>query len=287
MRKKLEIKHDKFHAKTEMITRGTTLWSGNKLYDYGFSWKRNDIRGKFRHWSTPEGDSILLDIDFVGPDWMFLEQGDIVIRVNDTKNITIKPVETDSKVSSDEHAVHVHESLYYEVPLDDFKDICEATAVEVQISGKNTFVTGNGVALQEIGRYLYNQLFTNKALPEIKVSSKKSLTLYIVSAIIAEILPILLYVEYYIYPEYLIPVLLLVLGIDAFYYIKSKSYNNLLLNILSLVAFILCCYYGSDISYYLSRGVYNRITLIFSAVVILKYVVGIIISLKNRKTSKQ
>ena len=276
MRKKLEIKHDKFHAKTEMITRGTTLWSGNKLYDYGFSWKRNDIRGKFRHWSTPEGDSILLDIDFVGPDWMFLEQGDIVIRVNDTKNITIKPVETDSKVSSDEHAVHVHESLYYEVPLDDFKDICEATAVEVQISGKNTFVTGNGVALQEIGRYLYNQLFTNKALPEIKVSSKKSLTLSIILAIIAEFTLLLTGVEWYIIVRgftHLIPVVLLVLGIDVFCYIKSKAYNNLLLNILFLVTWIL---------FYCLWEEKWLITMF-----ILKYVVGIIISLKNRKTSKQ
>lgn len=276
MRKKLEIKHDKFHAKTEMITRGTTLWSGNKLYDYGFSWKRNDIRGKFRHWSTPEGDSILLDIDFVGPDWMFLEQGDIVIRVNDTKNITIKPVETDSKVSSDEHAVHVHESLYYEVPLDDFKDICEATAVEVQISGKNTFVEGNGVALQEIGRYLYNQLFTNKALPEIKVSSKKSLTLSIILAIIAEFTLLLTGVEWYIIVRgftHLIPVVLLVLGIDVFCYIKSKAYNNLLLNILFLVTWIL---------FYCLWEEKWLITMF-----ILKYVVGIIISLKNRKTSKQ
>lgn len=276
MRKKLEIKHDKFHAKTEMITRGTTLWSGNKLYDYGFSWKRNDIRGKFRHWSTPEGDSILLDIDFVGPDWMFLEQGDIVIRVNDTKNITIKPVETDSKVSSDEHAVHVHESLYYEVPLDDFKDICEATAVEVQISGKNTFVEGNGVALQEIGRYLYNQLFTNKALPEIKVSSKKSLTLSIILAIIAEFTLLLTGVEWYIIVRgftHLIPVVLLVLGIDVFCYIKSKAYNNLLLNILFLVTWIL---------FYCLWQEKWLITMF-----ILKYVVGIIISLKNRKTSKQ
>ncbi|MGM9831255.1 MAG: hypothetical protein ACI3Z5_04465 [Paludibacteraceae bacterium] len=276
MRKKLEIKHDKFHAKTEMITRGTTLWSGNKLYDYGFSWKRNDIRGKFRHWSTPEGDSILLDIDFVGTDWMFLEQGDIVIRVNDTKNITIKPVETDSKVSSDEHAVHVHESLYYEVPLDDFKDICEATAVEVQISGKNTFVEGNGVALQEIGRYLYNQLFTNKALPEIKVSSKKSLTLSIILAIIAEFTLLLTGVEWYIIDRgftHLIPVVLLVLGIDVFCYIKSKAYNNLLLNILFLVTWIL---------FYCLLEAKWLITMF-----ILKYVVGIIISLKNRKTSKQ
>ena len=85
MSKLVERKEDKFHNKLELITKEITLWSASKLYDYGLSWQRHDIKANFRYWSTPEGDTILLDIDYGGPDWMFLREGDIVIRINNSK----------------------------------------------------------------------------------------------------------------------------------------------------------------------------------------------------------
>ena len=87
MSKFIEKKVDKFHNKTELVTKRVTLWSASKLYDYSLSWQCNDIKARFRYWSDNEGETILLDVDYGGPDWLYLRNGDIVIRINDTKNI--------------------------------------------------------------------------------------------------------------------------------------------------------------------------------------------------------
>ena len=163
MSKLIERKEDKFHNKLELVTQKTTLWSVSKLYDYGLSWQRNDVKANFRYWSTPEGDSILLDLDYGGPDWLFLRDGDIVIRINNTKNIVLKPSGENTDVSSNEgHRIICREVLYYEISSDDFKDLCDATAIEFQITGRTSFVNGKADNLQTIARILYDNLFEPK-----------------------------------------------------------------------------------------------------------------------------
>ncbi len=163
MSKLIERKEDKFHNKLELVTQKTTLWSVSKLYDYGLSWQRNDVKANFRYWSTPEGDSILLDLDYGGPDWLFLRDGDIVIRINNTKNIVLKPSGENTDVSSNEgHKIICREVLYYEISSDDFKDLCDATAIEFQITGRTSFVNGKAENLQTIARVLYDSLFEPK-----------------------------------------------------------------------------------------------------------------------------
>lgn len=156
----IEKRVDKFHNKTELVTKQVTLWSESKLYDYGLSWQRNDIKAKFRYWSDDKGESFLLDVDYGGPEWMFLREGDIVIRINDTKNIEIKPSGEDSDVKSNEGGkIICREVLYYEVNKEDFIDICKANSLEFQISGGRTFVNGMAGQLQAIGRILFNDLY--------------------------------------------------------------------------------------------------------------------------------
>ena len=165
MSKLIEKKVDKFHNKTELVTKQVTLWSNSKLYDYGLSWQRNDIKAKFRYWTDDKEEAFLLDVDYGGPEWMFLREGDIVIRINDTKNIEIKPSGEDSDVKSNEgNKIICREVLYYEVNKEDFIDICKATSLEFQISGGRTFVNGRAEHLQAMGRILYNELY-GKDLP--------------------------------------------------------------------------------------------------------------------------
>ncbi len=163
MKKLIERKEDKFHNKLEFVTEKTTLWSGSKLYDYGLSWQRNDIKANFRYWSTPDGDTIMLDLDYGGPDWLFLRDGDIVIRINNAKNIVLKPSGENADVSSNEgHKIICREVLYYEMSSDDFKDLCDATTIEFQITGRTSFVNGRADNLQTIARVLYDSLFEPK-----------------------------------------------------------------------------------------------------------------------------
>ncbi|MDD7528780.1 MAG: hypothetical protein PUK04_04870 [Bacteroidales bacterium] len=180
MSKFIEKKVDKFHNKTELVTKRVTLWSASKLYDYSLSWQRNDIKARFRYWSDNEGETILLDVDYGGPDWLYLRNGDIVIRINDTKNIELKPSGEDSEVTSNEgHKIICREMLYYEVKKEDFIDICKATSLEFQISGSRSFVNGKAEKLQAMARVLYDNLyepiFDTKALEERLASKWKSI----------------------------------------------------------------------------------------------------------------
>lgn len=181
MSKLIERKEDKFHNKLELVTQKATLWSVSKLYDYGLSWQRNDVKANFRYWSTPEGDSILLDLDYGGPDWLFLRDGDIVIRINNTKNIVLKPLGENTDVSSNEgHRIICREVLYYEISSDDFKDLCDATAIEFQITGRTSFVNGKAENLQTIARSLYDELYGAKfnSIAEFEQLRRKKNTLW-------------------------------------------------------------------------------------------------------------
>ena len=181
MSKLIERKEDKFHKKLELVTQKTTLWSVSKLYDYGLSWQRNDVKANFRYWSTPEGDSILLDLDYGGPDWLFLRDGDIVIRINNTKNIVLKPSGENTDVSSNEgHKIICREVLYYEISSDDFKDLCDATSIEFQITGRTNFVNGKADNLQTIARSLYDELYEAKfnSIAEFEQLRRKKNTLW-------------------------------------------------------------------------------------------------------------
>lgn len=169
MSKLVERNEDKFHNKLELITKEITLWSASKLYDYGLSWQRHDIKANFRYWSTPEGDTILLDIDYGGPDWMFLREGDIVIRINNSKNIIVKPRGEDSNVSSNEgDKIICREILYYEMSIEDFKDFCAATSAEVRVTGSNNYIDCKAEELQKIGRILHDNIFEPLYDPNIK-----------------------------------------------------------------------------------------------------------------------
>ena len=265
MSKQITIRHDKFHAKTEMKTKTVTLWSGNKAYDYGLSWQRNDIKGSFRHWSTPDGDSILLDIDYVGKEWLFLQEGDIVIRVNNSRNITLTPVETGSKVSSDENAIHVHESLYYEISNADFDEICKADMVEIQITGKNTFVEGNGVALLSIGRILYNAINGSNILPIVEVQSNRGLFLYSIIAAVIMSLYIFVIEEFSSYGNLNLFgwLNLILVAINIFAYFKTKAYLNKLftytyLGIFALLIIVVGMGIYNEYNFYQNSSFYNE-----------------------------
>ncbi len=169
MSKFVTRREDKFHNKVELVTKEVKLWSASPLYDMGLSWQRNDVKGHFRYLSTPDGDSFLLDVDYRGPEWMFFRNGDLVIRINDSRNIVLLPQGEDSEVlsqrnpSHDGNKVTCREVLYYEISTDDFKDLCHADSVEFQITGKRNFVKGEAEQLQTIARHLYNELYEEEA----------------------------------------------------------------------------------------------------------------------------
>lgn len=228
----LEKQVDKFHNKTQLVTKQVTLWSDSKLYDYGLSGQRNDIRANFRYWSDQDGETILLDVDYGGPDWLFLREGDMVIRVNNTKNIELKPSGEDNDVHANEqHKIICHEVLYYKVEKQDFIDICEATSLEFQISGSRNFVNGNAEHLQSVGRVLYNELYGKDLPVEIEERVKGLVPLTIIMAVINTI--ILGRISYLISIKFTYQfilhdmswgfvVLLVSLGVEIFLFTKSK-----------------------------------------------------------------
>lgn len=184
MEKAISVRFDKFHNKKETQTQNVILWAKSPLYDLGLSWSRNDIKGSFRYLEYPTKNSILLDLDYFGSDWLFLEQGDLVFNLDDARNIQLKPAETDSSVGSNEHAVTCHERLYYELSIDELKDICAAQKIEFQITGKTTFVRGKNKRIQQIARNLYATISNDCTYPIKKVRSSRSLIVLLLFIII-------------------------------------------------------------------------------------------------------
>ncbi|MGM9745374.1 MAG: hypothetical protein ACI30H_00200 [Paludibacteraceae bacterium] len=157
MSKFIEKRVDKFSNKTELVTQEVFLCNG--------------IHASFRYWSVPEAEAFLLDVHYAGSEWMYLSGGYIVIRINDAKNINIKPSGEDSDVDSYDGNVTCSEDVYYEVKKEDFIDICKATSIEIKLSGSRSFVTVSAEKLQAMARVLYDNLYepifdATKALEE-------------------------------------------------------------------------------------------------------------------------
>ena len=167
MSKFVTRREDKFHNKVELETKKQTLWSESIASALINKHYHAQLVGAFRYYSTPNSDSILLDIEYTAAEWMFFRNGDLIIRVNNSKNIVLSPQGEDSNTFSTKDYHGIREYLYYEISTDDFKDLCFADSIEFQITGKRNFINGKADKLQKIARHLYNELYEEESF-EIK-----------------------------------------------------------------------------------------------------------------------
>lgn len=90
-----------------------------------------------RHISLGDGsEALLIDVTYIGKDWVFLRNGELIINFNDSINVNLKANESYSIVLKGQG--QVKESVYYFISKNVLKDICDAEKIDLRLSADST-----------------------------------------------------------------------------------------------------------------------------------------------------
>lgn len=115
-----------------------------------------------RRITTPEFDDVVIDIHHYSPNWFFLRNGKLILNIDDTKNIVLNPHEsyTDVQESFDNQpTVVTEESCFYELSLDELKQVCDAKHLDIQVTGDSEEKQMDGELFRLYARAYYNLVF--------------------------------------------------------------------------------------------------------------------------------
>ena len=120
--------------------RYTEIWvDKNKYEDTSIrDWIGMSLDLTLRHVKTPEIESCLIDYFYLGANWMFIRNGNMIINIDGVENITLEPHESDTEVGVG-HRNAIAEVGYYTISKENLKRVCDAKAVEVRISGSSSY----------------------------------------------------------------------------------------------------------------------------------------------------
>lgn len=155
----ITTKHNKFENKT--TTEGVPCLLSQS--------KKGKTRWyfKLRHISTPDIDDLVIDVHYLSPDWFFLRNGDMIINIDGVKNITFEPHESYSDVGREQGAfeqdstVICEENCFYNLTKEELKEICEASHVDIQVTGESEQKQMDGTIFHLYARAYYNSVFDN------------------------------------------------------------------------------------------------------------------------------
>ena len=91
-----------------------------------------------RHVKTPDLDLSLINYYYVGADWFFIANGNMIINIDGKENITLEPHESNTETGVG-YRNAVSETGYYAISKEQLKQVCDAKSVEVRISGSNSY----------------------------------------------------------------------------------------------------------------------------------------------------
>lgn len=120
-----------------------------------------------RQISTPEGDDLVIDIHHFSPDWFFLRNGNLIFNLDGKKNIALDAHESYSDVGKEQGAfeqestVVTEEDCFYELSKEQLKEICDASHVDIQVTGDSKQKEMDGSIFQLYARAFYNSVFDN------------------------------------------------------------------------------------------------------------------------------
>jgi hypothetical protein len=139
----IKVNFDKFKDRTTTELVWPETFSQrymNDLYNLGTSdipnYNGSELSLTLKHVKTPDIDSDLSLIEYVymGVDWAFLGNGEIIINLDGNENITLKATETYTKVGVIRDSC-VAEVGYYAISKAELKRVCDAKSIEVRIEG--------------------------------------------------------------------------------------------------------------------------------------------------------
>ena len=129
--------------------------------------RKGKIRWIFdlRQISTPDMDSLVVDIHHFSPDWFFLRNGKLYFNIDGKKNIILDANESYTDVGREqgsfdrEATVVTEEDCYYKLTKDELKEICDAQHLEIQVTGDAIKKQMDGELFRLYARAFYNYVF--------------------------------------------------------------------------------------------------------------------------------
>ena len=186
---------DKFNDKTTVTMNKEYKISKNVgVFSYGSKFK-------IRHLSMPDVDSIFLDYYFEDSgnkcDFLYLDDGDLIIRINNRENISLPFIATGERdISSYEDnngQTHTTRTEYNFVEIDKItlEKICNANSIELKLNGENPieYSANKCFGLIEYCKVFYEGLYnTDINKLEVQVNKSSNNTINILMIIIGIIL---------------------------------------------------------------------------------------------------
>ncbi|HAQ71564.1 MAG TPA: hypothetical protein DCR48_11375 [Flavobacteriales bacterium] len=136
---------DKFNNKstselvwpTKFSKKYISIWwnaGDSTVKDY----KGMEIDLTLRHVKTPDIETCLIDYMYLGGDWMFLRNGNMIINLDGTENIKLEAKESNTDVGVGFRNA-VCEIGFYSISKEELKKVCDAKEVEVRVGGANSY----------------------------------------------------------------------------------------------------------------------------------------------------
>ncbi len=136
---------DKFKDKTttDLVWPGAfskqyvSFWFNSGTSDIPY-YKGFEISLTLRHVKTPDLDLSLIDYTYIGADWFFLRNGNMIINIDGRENIQLEATESNTEVGVG-HRNSVAEIGYYTITKEELKKVCDAKSIEVRIAGGSSY----------------------------------------------------------------------------------------------------------------------------------------------------
>jgi len=119
-----------------------------------------------------KAESVVIDYEFHDYNWIFLRTGSMQILLDGNTSLTLKATEkrSDSYItgSGETSKNRIYESGYYELSMDQFKQICFSKTVEVRVSGelRIDFELENNNKFHFMMKSLYHDVIDSSAFKE-------------------------------------------------------------------------------------------------------------------------
>ena len=125
------------------------MWFDSKSYGSTISdWKGLEWKLNMRYIKTPDIETCLIDYNYLGGDWLFINDSEMIINLDSGENIKIIAYETNTEVGVGRYRA-IQEVGYYSISKEQLKKICDSKSVEVRLGGSKGYHVLNNKPDQE------------------------------------------------------------------------------------------------------------------------------------------
>ena len=156
----INVDYDKFTNKKTTLMGWFSLDTGGDRPGYGY---HEYMKIRLRHISIPNQDSLMLDLEYMDYDWIFLRSGKLIININNVENIVLEPHESFSETVDIGYATRCRECVWYDINQEILTKICNAKTIDFQISGGKFVVEVNANQFIKDAQLFYNGFYDSTA----------------------------------------------------------------------------------------------------------------------------